>query len=82
MIQGTQMTINIYGGIICYMFLVLGMYYFIIMPKKSIMDAFLLVIVIYGVYEFTNLALFKKWSLYTCFIDTIWGGILFSYGKG
>jgi uncharacterized membrane protein len=41
-------------------------------------EAFLLGIVIYGVYETTNYALFKNWSILTVFMDTLWGGILFA----
>jgi uncharacterized membrane protein len=41
-------------------------------------DAFLLGIVIYGVYETTNYALFKDWSILTVIIDTLWGGTLFA----
>ena len=59
-------------------FLIVGINYFIIKPKKSVSDAFLLGIVIYGVYETTNYALLKNWSILTVIIDTLWGGILFA----
>jgi uncharacterized membrane protein len=52
--------------------------YPIIKPNKSIIEAFLLGLVIYGVYETTNYALLEKWSLKTVIIDTLWGGILFA----
>ncbi len=35
--------------------------------------------VIYGVYETTNYALLKNWSILTVFIDTLWGGLLFAF---
>ena len=35
---------------------------FILKDKKSVFDAFLLGIVIYGVYDTTTHAIFKKWS--------------------
>ena len=76
-IQGSPLQMNIYGAVICYIFLVFGLNYFILNSNKSVMDAFILGIVIYGVYETTNLALFKKWPTYIVIIDTIWGGILF-----
>jgi uncharacterized membrane protein len=57
---------------------VAGINYFIIKPRRSVSDAFLLGIIIYGVYETTNLALFKNWSILTVIIDTLWGGILFA----
>ena len=77
-VQGSAVKVNFLGVALCYIFLIIGINYFIIKPRKSVTDAFLLGIVIYGVYETTNYALFKKWSLLTVFIDTLWGGILFA----
>ena len=76
-VQKTPMKINYLGMAFCYVFLLCGLHYFIILPKKSAHDAFLLGILIYGVYESTNYALFSNWSIMTVFIDTLWGGILF-----
>ena len=42
------------------------------------MDAFLLGIVIYGVYESTNYAILKNWNIKAVALDTLWGGILFA----
>jgi len=77
-IQGEKLEVNFLGAAICYIFLIAGLNYFIIEPKKSVYDAFLLGIVIYGVYETTNYSLFKNWSILTVTIDTLWGGILFA----
>ena len=77
-IQGSPVKINYLAFIICYIFLIIGINYFIIKPKRSIQDAFLLGLIIYGVFETTNMALFTKWSWITVFIDTLWGGLLFA----
>ena len=77
-IQNSPLKINMHGAIICYIFLVLGLNYFIISPNKGVMDAFILGLVIYAVFESTNLALFKKWPYYFVLVDTLWGGILFA----
>ena len=77
-IQQSPMEINYLGAIICYIFLIFGINYFIIKPNKSPQDAFLLGLVIYGVFETTNYALFKNWSSLTVVIDSLWGGILFA----
>jgi len=77
LVQGFNIKMNYIATIICYIFLVFGINYFIIKPKRSIYDAFLLGIVIYGVFETTNMALFSKWSWMTVIIDTLWGGVLF-----
>jgi uncharacterized membrane protein len=77
-VQGSVIKLNIYSAIACYIALVFGIYYFIIKEERSILDAFILGIVIYAVYETTTLALLKDWSVKTAIIDTLWGGILFS----
>ena len=77
-VQGFPMKVNLVGAILCYIILVLGINYFIIYQNKSILDAFLLGLLVYGVYETTNYALFSNWSFTTVIIDTLWGGILFA----
>jgi len=77
-VQGEKLQVNFLGAAICYILLISGLNYFIIEPKKSVYDAFLLGIVIYGVYETTNYSLFKNWSIITVIMDTLWGGILFA----
>ena len=78
LVQGTKPALNILGGILCYILLILGLNYFILNKNKSIFDAFLLGCIIYGVYETTNYALLKNWQITTVIIDTLWGGILFA----
>ena len=77
-VQGSALKVNYLGAAICYIFLIAGLNYFIIKPRKSVSDAFLLGLVIYGVYETTNYALFSNWSIVSVIIDTLWGGILFA----
>ena len=77
-VQGSALKLNYFGAAICYIFLVAGLNYFIIKPRKSVSDAFLLGLVIYGVYETTNYALFSNWSIVSVIIDTLWGGLLFA----
>lgn len=77
-IQGSPIKMNYLGAALCYILLIIGINYFIIKPRKSVSDAFLLGIIIYGVYETTNYALLKDWSILTVMIDTLWGGLLFA----
>jgi uncharacterized membrane protein len=77
-VQGSEPKINYVGAALCYLFLIIGLNYFIIKPNKSVKEAFLLGIVIYGVFETTNYALFKKWNIFTVILDTVWGGVLFA----
>lgn len=77
-VQSSEMKINYLGAALCYLLLITGLNYFIIKQHKSINEAFLLGIVIYGVYETTNYAMLKNWSILTVIIDTLWGGLLFA----
>ena len=77
-VQGSKLEVNFLGAAICYILLIVGINYFIIKPRKSVSEAFLLGIIIYGVYETTSYALFKNWSILTVIIDTLWGGALFA----
>jgi len=77
-IQGSEIKVNYLAAVICYIFLISGLNYFIIRPHRSVNDAFLFGIVIYGVYETTNWAIFKNWSVFSVILDTLWGGILFA----
>jgi uncharacterized membrane protein len=76
-VQGEKLQLNIPGAIICYIFLIVGIYYFIIRKEESLLNAFLLGFFVYGVYEYTSYSLLKKWNFRTTLIDTFWGGILF-----
>ena len=76
-IQKEEMKINIYGAIGCYILLVLVLYKFIILERKSPSDGFILGLCVYGVFDFTNIAIFKNYSWIPAIVDTLWGGILF-----
>ena len=76
-VQGSDIKLNLAAAILTYVFLIIGLNYFIIRPKRSASDAFLLGLVIYGTYETTNWAIFKYWSVISVILDTLWGGILF-----
>lgn len=76
-IQGSEIKINVFGTFMSYFFVILPLYWFIIKEKKSNIDAFILGASLYGIYEYTNLALLKNWNIQTTIIDTLWGGALF-----
>lgn len=77
-VQKEEVEVRILSALACYIILVSGLYYFIIKKKAPPKDAFLLGVLINGVYETTNYAFFKDWSLLLVILDTLWGGILFS----
>ena len=76
-IQKDEMKINMFGAIGSYLLLILVLYKFIIVERKSPSDAFLLGFCIYGIFDFTNIAIFKNYSLLPALLDTVWGGVLF-----
>ena len=81
-VQGTDIKVNMIAAAITYIILIFGINYFIIQRKRSVSDAALLGFVIYGVYNFTNLALFSNWSILLSIVDTMWGAVLFGLTSG
>ena len=77
-IQGSELQFNLYPAIICYLLIILGLNYFIIKENRPILDAFLLGVLIYGVYDTTNHATLSKWTLQMTITDSLWGGSLFA----
>ena len=77
-VQGEPMKIKTGGLIACYLIIIFGLYYFIILPKRSVWTAFLLGLFVYGVYETTNYSVLNRWPLDLVVMDTVWGGILFA----
>ena len=77
-IQGTELRLNMVSTVLCYILITLGVYYFMIEKKFSMKDMAILGVFTYGIYEFTNKALFDKWMWKTVALDGLWGGVLFS----
>jgi hypothetical protein len=77
-VQRVALQVRPLGAVLCYLLLVIGLYYFIIREHRPVFDAFLLGLVIYGVYETTTYALLKKWKWNIVLMDTLWGSILFA----
>ena len=77
-IQATPIKFRYLGAIATYAFLTFAIYYFILSDKsKTLLDAFILGLVIYAVYEFTNYTILSGWNIETVIIDTSWGALLF-----
>ena len=73
---------GIVGAILAYILLAFAVYYFIIRDNKLVnsSDIFIrgciLGLVIYGVYNTTNLATINNYSIKVSIVDTIWGSLL------
>lgn len=77
-IQGSVIKPRYLAIFITYIFIFMSYFYFIILKRGSVQDAFILGITTYAIYEFTNYSIFNKWNPTIVIIDTLWGGILFS----
>ena len=77
-IQGSAIQMDPIAAALCYLSLVLGVTYFILVPRKSYREAFWMGLFVYSVYELTNKAILKKWNWTTVLVDTTWGGVLFA----
>ena len=56
-IQKEKFKIRLLPTIFCYIFLVFSLYYFILKNKRPVLDAFILGLSIYAVFELTNFAI-------------------------
>lgn len=67
---------NVIGAILAYLILIFAYKYFIIDKKMSPLDALILGLVIYGIFDMTNIAIFEDYDWKIALIDMLWGGIL------
>lgn len=81
--NGEEMKVRIIPAILCFVVLAFGIAYFIINKIRDnniIYDSAKYAIpfgfVIYAVYDLTNYATFKNYTLFTTIIDITWGSIL------
>ena len=78
-IQGTKLVVNIPPAIFTYILMAFILNYFIISANKPSFDAFILGFCVYGIFDFTNLSIFKNYTLKTAIMDTFWGATLFYF---
>ena len=64
--KGTELRLNMISTVLAYLVITLGVYYFMIEKKFSMKDMAILGAFTYGIYEFTNKALFDKWYVENC----------------
>jgi uncharacterized membrane protein len=81
--NGSPMKTRMIPGIICFFVLAFGYTYFVlprIRDEAIVIDSLkygaVFGLVVYAVYDLTNLATFGKYSIGTAVIDILWGGVL------
>jgi len=82
-IQGTEMKLNVFYGIVAYTLMLIGLHKFVLPLIKTgsiqecLSTAFVFGIILYGVYDFTAGSIFKKWDINLALIDILWGGFVY-----
>ena len=71
-IQGSEMEIRYLPSLVVY----IALAYLVSLPN-NISEAFLMGASVYAVYDFTNYATLKNYSLRFAILDSLWGGVLF-----
>jgi len=82
-VQKSPMEVRKVYVFLSYILIIFGVYYFVQMNidkenyiRDSIVKGFIYGFILYGVFDFTNLAIFKDFDLKTSIIDMLWGGTL------
>ena len=83
-IQKEEARYNKIYASISYIIMIVGLFIFVlpnITKENPFLDSLkyggLFGLVIYGIFDFTNLAIFKNYELSTAIIDVIWGSLLY-----
>jgi uncharacterized membrane protein len=80
--------VNYPAAALVYVFLVILFLVFLapVLPERSwlgaIFSAFIFGFLIYGIYDFTNLATLKDWPILVSAVDMVWGGVLCAITAG
>jgi uncharacterized membrane protein len=72
-IQGSDLTLKFLPAFVVYLALA-----YLVLQVETPIEAFKMGIATYAVYDFTNLAMFKNYTLSFALMDTLWGGVLFA----
>jgi uncharacterized membrane protein len=89
-VQCSPIRINIIGAILSYLTIIIGILYFsipLIKIKKKKSNLLLLCLIyggglgfiMYGIANFTNIAIFKNYDIYTALSNILWGMFLFTF---
>ena len=75
-IQSESFSVHYPSAIAAYVILIIGLYVFCIADNAPIWKCVLFGLVTYGLFDTTNMAIFKDYDYRIAMIDTIWGGVL------
>lgn len=69
---GSPLSMRLWAAVVVYIALA-----YLLLQQTSVLGAALQGSAVYAVYDFTNLLVFKDYSLSFAIQDTLWGGVLF-----
>lgn len=85
-VQGSPMRISPVPALAAYALMVLSLYSFVFpaakasggsLPWRALRSGALFGLILYGIFNATNMAIFGGYSLYVAILDTLWGSFLF-----
>ena len=83
-IQKSPMKVNMVAMVLAYSLMIVGLCVFVIphilvtkSVAKCIVHAGLFGLIVYGIFDFTNMAVFAKWNKNLAIIDIMWGGFVY-----
>jgi uncharacterized membrane protein len=79
-IQQSELKLRLVPALLAYGFMVLGLLVWVLprVEKNSVFLGTTFGLILYGVYDTTNLATIDKWDPVHAFIDVLWGGFLYT----
>ena len=79
-IQNSPMNVNVAAMVLAYSLMIIGLCVFVVPHSlvtknvmKNIVHAGLFGLIVYGIFDFTNMAVFAKWDKNLAIIDIMWG---------
>lgn len=76
-IQNSEAKLNKVSAAFTYIMMIILMHQFVINKNFTNQKVFLLGFLTYGIFDFTNMAIFSEYDIFIAIQDTIWGGLLF-----
>lgn len=76
-IQNSKAKLNKVSAAFTYVMMIILMHQFVINKNFTNQKVFLLGFLTYGIFDFTNMAIFSEYDIFITIQDTIWGGLLF-----
>jgi len=87
-IQGSELQVSLIPAVVAYIIMYMGMVVLVIPTILASKDTSILNVAkiagsfglsVYGIFNATNMAIFKNYSVSTAILDTVWGTLLYTF---